>query len=68
MPRGVLLTPAGEALARDAQRLPGGLVDVAFLREPVEMPATLSFDLPDEKPMLLIQPQEPALLKRRHSA
>jgi hypothetical protein len=52
MPRGVLLTPAGEALARDAQRLPGGLVDVAFLREPVEMPATLSFELPDEEPML----------------
>jgi DNA-binding transcriptional LysR family regulator len=131
MPRGVVLTPAGEALARDAQRLLdtleqavdrakriargemgtlvigitssasfhplstetireframcpevgvdlielnaaevnerllGGLVDVAFLRKPVEMPATLSFELLDEEPMLLVLPQEHALLKRR---
>ncbi|WP_206950978.1 LysR family transcriptional regulator [Trinickia acidisoli] len=47
------------------ERLAGGLVHVAFLRKPVERPPSLSFDVLEEEPMVVVLPEDHALLRRR---
>ncbi|HEY4298174.1 MAG TPA: LysR family transcriptional regulator [Paraburkholderia sp.] len=49
------------------ERLLTGLVDVAFLRKPVEMPPSFASEMLDEEPMVVVLPQGHALLKRQRA-
>jgi DNA-binding transcriptional LysR family regulator len=47
------------------ERLAGGLVHVAFLRKPVELPPELAFEVLEEEPMVVVLPEDHPLLNRR---
>jgi DNA-binding transcriptional LysR family regulator len=49
------------------ERLAGGLVHVAFLRKPVELPPDLSFDVLDEEPMVVVLRDDHPLVARKRS-
>ena len=47
------------------ERLASGLVHVAFLRKPVELPPDLSFDVLDEEPMVVVLRDDHPLVTRK---
>jgi DNA-binding transcriptional LysR family regulator len=53
--------------AEVSERLAGGLVHVAFLRKPVELPPDLSFEVLDEEPMVVVLRDDHPLVARKRN-